>query len=80
MRFGSTAKVLAKCMLKYYRISECGAAMRDCQNVAAVAETFNYDCAVSLKALHDTGQPELGWYIHKRWCLGDLQHGMTASL
>ena len=22
MRFGSTAKVLAKCMLKYYRISE----------------------------------------------------------
>ena len=23
MRFGSTAKVLAKCMLKYYRISEC---------------------------------------------------------
>ena len=26
MRFGSTAKVLAKCMLKYYRISECQAA------------------------------------------------------
>ena len=24
MRFGSTAKVLPKCMLKYYRISECG--------------------------------------------------------
>ena len=24
MRFGSTAKVLAKCKLKYYRISECG--------------------------------------------------------
>ena len=24
MRFGSTAKVLAKCMLKYYKISECG--------------------------------------------------------
>ena len=23
MRFGSTAKVLAECMLKYYRISEC---------------------------------------------------------
>ena len=23
MRFGSTTKVLAKCMLKYYRISEC---------------------------------------------------------
>ena len=23
MRSGSTAKVLAKCMLKYYRISEC---------------------------------------------------------
>ena len=23
MRFGSTAKVLAKCMLEYYRISEC---------------------------------------------------------
>ena len=23
MKFGSTAKVLAKCMLKYYRISEC---------------------------------------------------------
>ena len=23
MRFGSTAKVLAKCMLKYYRIPEC---------------------------------------------------------
>ena len=23
MRFGSTAKVLAKCKLKYYRISEC---------------------------------------------------------
>ena len=23
MRFGSTAKVLARCMLKYYRISEC---------------------------------------------------------
>ena len=23
MRFGSTAKVLAKCMLKYYRLSEC---------------------------------------------------------
>ena len=25
IRFGSTAKVLAKCMLKYYRISECAA-------------------------------------------------------
>ena len=25
MRFGSTAKVLAECMLKYYRISECPA-------------------------------------------------------
>ena len=25
MRFGSTAKVLLKCKLKYYRISECGA-------------------------------------------------------
>ena len=25
MRFGSTAKVLAKCMLEYYRISECDA-------------------------------------------------------
>ena len=24
MRFDSTAKVLAKCKLKYYRISECG--------------------------------------------------------
>ena len=24
MRFGSTAKVLAKCKRKYYRISECG--------------------------------------------------------
>ena len=24
MRFGSTAKALAKCMLKHYRISECG--------------------------------------------------------
>ena len=24
MRFGSTAKVLLKCKLKYYRISECG--------------------------------------------------------
>ena len=24
MRFGSTAKVLAECELKYYRISECG--------------------------------------------------------
>ncbi len=23
MRFGSTAKVLLKCKLKYYRISEC---------------------------------------------------------
>ena len=23
LRFGNTAKVLAKCMLKYYRISEC---------------------------------------------------------
>ncbi len=23
MRFGSTAKVLAECKLKYYRISEC---------------------------------------------------------
>ena len=25
MRFGSTAKVLLKCKLKYYRISECNA-------------------------------------------------------
>ena len=25
MRFGSTAKVLLKCKLKYYRISECEA-------------------------------------------------------
>ena len=24
MRFGSTAKILAKCKLKYYRIPECG--------------------------------------------------------
>ena len=27
MRFGSTAKVLLKCKLKYYRISECGASL-----------------------------------------------------
>ena len=27
MRFGSTAKVLLKCKLKYYRISECSAGM-----------------------------------------------------
>ncbi len=25
MRFGSTAKVLAECKLKYYRVSECRA-------------------------------------------------------
>ena len=32
MRFGSTAKVLAKCMLKYYRISECeGTRKRQCK-------------------------------------------------
>ena len=29
MRFGSTAKVLLKCKLKYYRISECVQLMRD---------------------------------------------------
>ena len=28
MRFGSTAKVLLKCKLKYYRISECGQGSR----------------------------------------------------
>ena len=28
MRFGSTAQVLLKCKLKYYRISECGAGGR----------------------------------------------------
>ena len=26
MRFGSTARILLKCKLKYYRISECDAA------------------------------------------------------
>ena len=35
MRFGSTAKILAKCRLKYYRISECiGSAC--CQQLHAV--------------------------------------------
>ena len=29
MRFGSTAKVLLKCKLKYYRISECCSAWSD---------------------------------------------------
>ena len=28
MRFGSTAKVLAECDLKYYRISECDVPLR----------------------------------------------------
>ena len=29
MRFGSTAKVLAECQLKYYRISECSAHLQN---------------------------------------------------
>ena len=29
IRFGSTGKVLAKCMLKYYRISECSGRSED---------------------------------------------------
>ena len=32
MRFGSTAKVLAKCKLKYYRISECEASAKHLQD------------------------------------------------
>ena len=31
MRFGSTAKVLLKCKLKYYRISECTCACTLCE-------------------------------------------------
>ena len=33
MRFGSTAKVLAECNLKYYRISECMAPMPPVQRL-----------------------------------------------
>ena len=33
MRFGSTAKVLLRCKLKYYRISECGLASRASTNL-----------------------------------------------
>ena len=36
MRFGSTAKVLAKCMLKYYSISECSAMKVDCAQQSRV--------------------------------------------
>ncbi len=33
MRFGSTAKVLLKCKLKYYRISECVERGREEENL-----------------------------------------------
>ncbi len=40
MRFGSTAKVLAKCMLKYYRISESSSCLHGqrAQNIVASQE------------------------------------------
>ena len=38
MRFGSTAKVLLKCKLKYYRISECGQPVQRCMAIHVCTE------------------------------------------
>ena len=46
MRSGSTAKVLAKCKLKYYRISECSARWVN------KAQALQSDCYLSAAATH----------------------------
>ena len=49
MRFGSTAKVLLKCKLKYYRISECGNV--SCLLPKHTPDTPLFDCAADLDSL-----------------------------
>ena len=39
MRFGSTAKILLKCKLKYYRISECAVQAQDTGHVGTGADS-----------------------------------------
>ena len=52
MRFGSTAKVLLKCKLKYYRISECREDVRedDRRTHAEIVKVLPHEgrCLVSL--------------------------------
>ncbi len=52
MRFGSTAKVLLKCNLKYYRISEClfKAPLRiTCRHVHILTAVVSLPCSQSTR-------------------------------
>ncbi len=51
MRFGSTAKVLLKCKLKYYRISECHVPCKGMKSTVYIAGCFENGCSVSSVAL-----------------------------
>ena len=73
MRFGSTAKVLLKCKLKYYRISECvppshGLGWRSALNVAAgLMQALLENQLVKVASLQDSA-------------LHDLHHDGDADL
>ena len=45
MRFGSTAKVLLKCKLKYYRISECECSKLACPGVHIDEHHAIFECS-----------------------------------
>ena len=63
MRFGSTAKVLLKCKLKYYRISECGGSigLASCSVRPAPLQCFAAICPTSQTALHDAVGASGAW-------------------
>ncbi len=67
MRFGSTAKVLLKCKLKYYRISECVAQFEievsSCQRFSRFSQApGNY--ALNVKALSRAEATAACFVIH----------------
>ena len=72
MRFGSTAKVLLKCKLKYYRISECSTAQHGPplpspfpQRFFPTHDTHDLSRLHRLHGLHCLR----GWHIHLRLCV-----------
>ena len=53
MRFGSTAKVLLKCKLKYYKISECNADAHPLQPLLLCVDKLDkLDCRYSKPINH----------------------------
>ena len=59
MRFGSTAKVLLKCKLKYYTISECGRGPREkAEDRSPFPKTLSQAIAILPGAAHVMARPQ----------------------